>query len=144
VLKRPAALRRNKARPLQNLMKLPVYPRGANPRIDRHIQRKPLAYCEDQVNKYGSARWVDPADPTKGIICCDFLYFGKKISPPTADQIAKLKKRLRSGLPPVEPDGCKFVPPRNADRNETLPRIQVENVVFASRSWDWTMEPATA
>lgn len=125
-------------------MKLPVYPRGANPRIDRHIQRKKLAYCEEQVNQYGTARWVDPADHSKGIICCDFLYFGEKITPPTVEQIAKLKKRLRSGLPPIEPDGCRFVPPRDAQVNETVPRPLIENVVLASQGWDWSMEPATA
>lgn len=124
-------------------MKIHVYPRGANPRIDRHIQRKSMAYCIEQVEMYGTAEWVDPKDRTQGIICCDFLYLGEKVSPPTPEVIEKLKKRLKSGLPPVEVANCRFVPPPGT-RNETLNRIQVDNVFLASQNWDWIAEPAQA
>ena len=124
-------------------MKISVYPRGANPRVDRHIQRKSLSYCEDQVNLYGTAEWVDAADHSQGIICRDFLYFGEKIAPPTPTQLEKLKNRLRSGLPPLEPDGCRFIPPP-MEKNCTLPRVNLENVLLSALAWDWTMEPANA
>lgn len=128
-------------------MKISVYPRGANPRIDRHIQRKSLNFATEQVEVYGTAVWVDEADHSQGIICCDFLYFGEKVEPvvsATPEEIEKLTRgKLKSALPPVEVSGCKFVPPAT-ERNNTLPHPQIENVLLAARAWDWTMEPATA
>jgi hypothetical protein len=147
MLKRPTAVRRNRARPSQNLMKVSVYPRGANPRVDRHIQRKSLQYATDQVEVYGAAEWVDPADHMKGIVCRDRLSFGEKIQvvvAATPEEIKKLTRgRLRSSLPPAEVGNCKFIPPPS-QKNETLVRVILEPVLIASHNWDWTMEPATA
>lgn len=124
-------------------MKAHVYPRGANPRIDRHIQRKSMAYCVEQVEVYGTAEWVDPKDQTKGIICCDFLYLGEKVSPPSPGVIEKLKKRLRSSLPPAEVGNCRFVHPTR-EKNPTLVRINIDDLVIAAAGWDWSKEPASA
>lgn len=128
-------------------MKISVYPRGANPLVDRHIQRKSLHFCTEQVEVYGAADWIDPLDHAKGIVCRDRLFFGEKIErilDATPAEVEKLTRgNLRSALPPAEIGNCKFVGPAS-ERNETFARIQVDNVLIASRSWDWTMEPATA
>jgi hypothetical protein len=50
---------------------------------------------------------------------------------------------LLSGLPPAEIGNCKFIPPP-MPKNDTIPRVQWENVVLASQSWDWTAEPTSA
>ena len=104
MLKRPTAVRRNRARPSQHpTMKVSVYPRGANPRIDRHIQRKSLHFAHEQVEVYGAAEWVDSNDPTKGIICRDHLYLGEKVErilDATPEELKKLTHgKLRSALP---------------------------------------------
>jgi hypothetical protein len=148
MLNRPTAVRRNRARPSQNpTMKISVYPRGANPLVDRHIQRKSLHFATEQVEVYGAAEWVDPGDHLKGIICRDRLPFGEKIErivAATPEEIKKLTHgKLRSALPPAEVGGCKFMPPAT-EKNLTLPRITIENLAAAAYNWDWTMEPATA
>lgn len=56
-------------------MRFPVFARRSNPSIDPPILRKSESYITDQV-KSGRADWVDPLDPTKGIICRELLYFG--------------------------------------------------------------------
>ena len=81
-------------------MKISVYARGSNPAVDRHIQRKSLSYCERQV-KEALADWVDPSDPTKGILCREFLAFGEKLTPAAPEQVSKLTRR-RNSLPPLE------------------------------------------
>lgn len=128
-------------------MKISVYPRGANPRIDRHIQRKSLSYATEQVELYGVAEWIDPNDHLKGIICRDRLAFGPKIERIVDATPAELEKlthgKLRSALPPAEIGDCKFVPPPN-ERNDTLVRLQLDPLFIAAQSWDWTMEPASA
>lgn len=128
-------------------MKVSVYPRGANPRIDRHIQRKSLSFATEQVEVYGTADWVDPNDHGKGIVCRDRLYFGEKtqfVTRATPAEIEKLTKgKLRSALPPAEVGNCRFVAPK-VEFNDSLPRLNLTDVVLASRTWDWTMEPATA
>jgi len=128
-------------------MKVSVYPRGANPRIDRHIQRKSLTYATAQVEMYGAADWVDPADHAKGIICRNHLYLGEKVErivAATPEEVKKLTRgKLRSALPPAELGNCKFIPPA-MERNSTLPRITIEYLATAAPNWDWTMEPASA
>jgi hypothetical protein len=128
-------------------MKISVYPRGANPRIDRHIQRKSLSYATEQVEVYGVAEWVDPNDHLKGIICRDRLAFGPKIEFVTAatpEEIKKLTRgKLRSLLPSAEVAGCKFIAPA-MEKNLTLPRITIEHLAAASPNWDWSMEPVSA
>lgn len=118
-------------------MRIPVYARGANPRVDRPIQHKNLSYGKEAVEMYGSAVWVDPADPSKGIICRDFLYFGEKtVAPPTPEQLRKLRSKLKSALPPLEPNGCKFIPPP-MEKNPTLPRLNLAAIELAADHWDW-------
>lgn len=89
---------------------------------------------------YGTADWVDPSDPAQGIICRELLHLGEKIAtavPATPEEIAKLTHgRMKSALPPAEVSGCKFVPPPT-QRNETLPRLQLEELRVAVQNWDW-------
>lgn len=128
-------------------MKVSVYPRGANPRIDRHIQRKSLHFAHEQVEVYGAAEWVDSNDPTKGIICRDHLYLGEKVErilDATPEELKKLTHgKLRSALPPAEIGDCKFIPPFT-EKNESLNRLQLETLAMAEQGWDWTREPAMA
>lgn len=80
-------------------MKISVFPRGSNPVVDRHIQRKSLSYCEAEVEAR-RADWVDPEEPLSGIICREFLCFGQKLTPAAPEQVQNLS--LRSALPPME------------------------------------------
>ena len=131
-------------------MKVFVYPRGANPRVDRPIQRKTLEFCRQQVEQYGSADWVDPKDHSKGIVCRQFLHFGarvaQKITAAGVDEaryMKRLKKRLRSALPPVEVGGCRFVAP-GTEKNPTLARAILTPVTEAAWRWDWSKEAVSA
>lgn len=87
-------------------MRLRVFARRANPAIDRPILHKSAAYCEDAVNTR-FADWVDPQDHSKGIIAREMLPSGKIA---VTVEIAATS----SLLPPLEPSGCKFVPPTTA------------------------------
>ncbi|SRR5579871_2580071 len=131
-------------------MKAFVYPRGANPRVDRPIQRKTLEFCRQQVEQYGSADWVDPKDHSKGIVCRQFLHFGARVAQKVATAGVleqryqkRLKKRLLSALPPAEVGGCRFQPP-NSDKNPTLARLVSTDVTIAAERWDWSKEAASA
>lgn len=62
-------------------MRIPVFARGANPRVDRFILKKNFNYCSEQVDT-GRADWVDPHDARKGIIAREMLYFGERTSQP--------------------------------------------------------------
>jgi hypothetical protein len=115
-------------------MRVPVYPRGANPRLARRILKKSLAYAENEVRNH-RADWADPADPSKGIVPREFLASGKVYSA-TPEQIERLTS------PPPDA-GLKFIPPL-MQKNPTLPRITVSALFIAAPHWDWTMEPATA
>lgn len=87
-------------------MKPPVYPRGANPRVDRPILRKSFTYCEDQVAR-GNADWVDTQDPLKGIVCRELLERGplsELAEPPVPTSLLAL----------AEIPGVRFVPPATA------------------------------
>ena len=90
----------------QSLMRIPVFARGANPSIDRFILKKSVAYVEQQVEE-GRADWVDVADPRKGIICRELLYFGER----RQFQPEPVKRGV---LPPIEAPGTKFISPRTA------------------------------
>lgn len=57
-------------------MRIPVFARGANPRVDRFLQKKSLSYCLDEV-LHGRADWIDPNEMRKGIICRQRLYIGQ-------------------------------------------------------------------
>lgn len=85
-------------------MRVNVYPRGANPSVDRHILRKSLAYAIEQVENFLAA-WVDPADWSKGIIAREFLPSVKAMPLPESEG-------GRADLVPMAQ--LRFVPPPNA------------------------------
>jgi hypothetical protein len=78
-------------------MKFPVFAKGAEPSIDRRIQRKSMSYITEEVGK-GRADWVDCGDRRKGIICREMLHLGFKPLAPEPE------KRLY-GLAPSEVSG---------------------------------------
>ena len=127
-------------------MRFPVFARRSTPAVDAPILRKSYRYVCDQVDA-GRADWIDPLDHAKGIVCRDRLFFGEKIErilDATPAEVEKLTHgKLRSALPPAEIGNCKFVGP-GMETNSTFSRAIVTNVLLASQSWDWTMEPATA
>ncbi len=88
-------------------MRIPVFARGANPRIDRPNQRKSLNYGLEEVAA-GRADWIDPSDPLQGIWCRAILY-GQKVTPAYPEQLSQLS--LRSALPPLEVHGATFDDP---------------------------------
>lgn len=116
-----------------------MYPRGSDPRTARRILSKSLSYAQEEVRNY-RADWVDPADPSRGIVPREFLASGKLLAA-TLDQIEHLAVEGMNGPPPDV--GLKFIPPP-MEKNPTLPRINVESLVVAAPSWDWQMEPARA
>ena len=118
-------------------MRVPVYPRGSNPRVDRPILRKSIHYAEEQVVNF-LASWIDPLDPAKGIVALDFLPSGKAI-----DAAPEQIDRLTSSLSPAEVGGCKFCPP-NTPKNPTIPRIHLESLQLAAINWDWSKEASLA
>lgn len=108
-------------------MRIPVFARRANPSVDRPIVRKNLAYAETQVGE-GLADWVDPCDPSKGIVAREYLPSGKVLVPDSADFQALT-------LPRAELPGVKYVPPSSDPR----PRMST-----VREGWDWSIEPIVA
>ena len=104
-------------------MRIPVFARGSNPRVDRRITKKSLLYAETQVLE-GLADWVDPCDPSRGIIAREYLPSGKALvpDPGAVENLA---------LPRVELPGVKYVPPA------TDPRPRISTV---REGWDWSLE----
>jgi len=100
-----------------------VFARRANPSLDRPLVRKNLIYAETQVAE-GLADWVDPCDPSKGIIAREYLPSGKALVPDPA-AVESLT------LPRVELPGVKYVPPA------TDPRPRISTV---RQGWDWSIE----
>lgn len=89
-------------------MRIPVFARGSNPRIDRPNQRKSLSYGTEEVAA-GRADWINPDDHSQGIICRAFLYSGQTLQPAKPEQITRLS--LRRALPPLEVSGTLFNDP---------------------------------
>lgn len=83
-------------------MRIPVFARRSNPAIDKPILRKNLSYGEEQV-RFGVAEWVDPLDPSKGIVALEMLLSGRSF---VRVETVSISKAL---LPPLEPNGCKVV-----------------------------------
>lgn len=79
-------------------MRIPVFARGSNPAIDRPNQRKSLTYGQVEVDA-GRADWIDPTDPSKGIVCRAFLYSGETLKPVEPEKLFKL---CRKALPSAE------------------------------------------
>ena len=96
-------------------MRIPVFARRSNPAISRPILRKSLAYAEEQV-RFGSADWVDSLDHAKGIIAREMLPSGKMFVPAETVSVSK------AILPPLEPNGCLFVPPPSAQPTDPIVR----------------------
>lgn len=116
-------------------MRVPVYPRGANPHTARRMIKKSLSYAQQQVVDR-RADWVDVDDPKKGIVPREFLA-SSKVYAATPEQIEQL-----TGSPP--PDvGLKFIPPP-MEKNQTLPRISISTLLESAPGWDWSAEPAMA
>jgi len=103
-------------------MRIPVFARGTNPRIDRPILRKSETYTDAQVAA-GRADYVDPADKSKGIICREMLYFGER---PVRVETVPV-----GYLAPRELPGVKFVPPTTS----TWPTLS-----GMAQGWDWAFE----
>lgn len=120
--------------PLSHPMRIPVFARGANPRVDRPILRKSKRYTDDQVAA-GRADYIDPQDPARGIICRELIYFGPRtvIDPPATTTSAAM----------AELPGLKFIPPASSEKNPTLQRILIEPLFAAAASWDWSRETAS-
>jgi hypothetical protein len=113
-------------------MRVPVYPRGANPRTSRCILRKKLSYAEDEVSAL-RADWADSFDHSKGIVPREFLASGK-VYAATPEQIERIAS------PPPDA-GLKFIPPASF-KNPTLPRINIQSLLESAPNWDWTGVPA--
>ena len=97
-------------------LRIPVFSRLANPSVDPPIIRKSVAYCARQVADL-LAVWIDPANPSKGIRCREFL--PREVLPVFTSEPAN------PALPPVEVQGCYFVDPepseeKLAERNRLI------------------------
>jgi hypothetical protein len=115
-------------------MRIPVFGRGANPRIDPPILRKSESYAALQVAA-GRADWISPDDHSQGILCRELIYFG-----PRAIQVETVSMSyLCSGELP----GIRFIPPRT-EKNPTLPHLESNTLLAAAPYWDWSAEPAPA
>lgn len=116
-------------------MRVPVYPRGSDPRIARRILSKSLFYAQEEVRNY-RADWVDPADPRKGIVPREFLPSGK-VYAADPDELAELKTRFVAN--------CSFQPDRPTHyQNEKIAAVRIHPKSVVMGKWDWQMEPATA
>lgn len=105
-------------------MRFPVFARRANPSVDPPILRKSKSYVEQQVAE-GRADWVDPADPHKGILCRELLYFGERE--------LKAEPADLSVFSPIELPGIRYVPP------DTDPKAY--SAQNARLGWNWGLEP---
>lgn len=110
-------------------MRIPVFARRANPAVDRPIQRKSKFYADGEVAA-GRADYIDPANPVKGIICRELLYFGERklqAEPDDCPNAFRANGELR---------GVKFIPPPNDPRLAILAAIRA--------GWDWSVEQVPA
>jgi hypothetical protein len=114
-------------------MRLPVYPRGANPRLARPILHKKLTYCEKQVEDC-LADWVDPADPGQGIVAREFLPSGKAL-PVTVNELTTAFVRQTRFCQPDRPTNY---------ANELIAAVRIPPKAVSLPTWDWSAEPATA
>ena len=115
-------------------MRIPVFGRGANPRIDLPILRKSESYAALQVEER-RADWINPDDHSRGILCRELIYFGPRA--------VYLETVELSTAFPAELPGIRFIPPPN-QKNPTLPHLESQNLLAAAPQWDWSAEPASA
>jgi hypothetical protein len=115
-------------------MRIPVFGRGSNPRVDLPILRKSESYAALQVEER-RADWLDPDDHSKGILCRELIYFGPRA--------VYLETVELSQAFPAELPGIRFVPPP-MPKNETLPHLESNSLLASAPHWDWSAEPAPA
>lgn len=115
-------------------MRIPVFGRGTNPRIDPAILRKSESYAALQVQA-GRADWLDPDAHSKGILCRELIYFGPR---PVLVETVEISTAFSAELP-----GIRFIPPRT-EKNPTLPHLESSTLLAAAPYWDWSAEPASA
>lgn len=115
-------------------MRVPVYPRGSDPRIARRILSKSLDYAARQVADR-LADWVDPNDPSKGIVALEFLPSGKVFA---ASDLTELKTRFVAN--------CRFLQPDRPTHyeNDLIAALRIHPKAVALPSWDWSHEAVTA
>ena len=116
-------------------MRIPVFGRGANPRIDPPILRKSESYAALQVEA-GRADWLNPHDHSQGILCRELIYFGPRVVQVETVSVSY----CFSG---AELPGLRFIPPPT-QKNETLSRINIDPLCTAAPGWDWSVELAPA
>lgn len=119
-------------------MRIPVFGRGANPRIDPPILRKSESYAALQVAER-RADWIDPTDHAKGILCRELIYFG-----PRAVQVETIPVSCLNSLCSAELPGIRFIPPPAFKPNPTLPHLNQETLLHSAPHWDWSAEAASA
>ena len=103
-----------------------MFPRGANPRVDRPNQRKSMSYAAEEVAA-GRADWVDQADHSQGILCRAILYSGERLVAAAPESLSRLS--YRNALPPLEVLDTQFDDPQKSsvkqqDRYELLVRAE--------------------
>lgn len=108
-------------------MRIPVFARGANPRVDRPILKKSTFYGAEQVQNL-LADWVDPSDHSRGIIAREFL--------PSAKRVETVEV---SAVNWAELPGIRYVPPP-MEENPTLPRLNLQALSEVVPTWDWSQE----
>jgi len=64
----------------------------------------------------------------------DSVYMAGRVMSPDVQRILESLP-----LPPAEIGNCKFRPPLT-EKNPTLPRVNVQNVLAAAPHWDWSAE----
>jgi hypothetical protein len=94
-------------------MRVSVFSRGSNPAIDRRIQRKSLQYATEEVAT-GRADWVNPNDPSEGILCRAILYSGERLVTAAPEALVKLARPRRCPLPPLEVELTHFDDPEKS------------------------------
>lgn len=92
-------------------MRIPVFARGANPRVERPILKKSKSYCDQQV-MLGIADYIDPTDPSKGMLCRELLYFGER------EFKAETVDPTKLNLAALEVGNARFRAPSSADWQE--------------------------
>jgi hypothetical protein len=123
-----------KTGPSQNPhMKFPVFAKGAEPSIDRRIQRKSMSYITEEVTR-GRADWVDSADRRKGIICREMLWLGLKPLAPEPECLSPMRGAEIPGIIFKEPASAAW---RKDPASRALSvRFLPPEEVFANRFWN--------
>jgi hypothetical protein len=106
-------------------MRVSVFSRGSNPRVDRPIQRKSVSYAAEEVAA-GRADWVNPDDHAQGILCRAILYSGERLITAAPEAIEKLARPRRCPLPPLEVELTHFDDPeKNQAKRDARIRLLV-------------------